>query len=150
MDRVHQINAYFCFVVGTGLNLTLIWLILRKSSAELKLYSRILLQTAVLNLLFLILSAAIVPVITPLTQWIAPTHRQGHSHLQIILIDNGITLQYGVGILTLDADTSQTGSQKWMARLWNFLILTLYCCVLVFNECAVSMQFLFRYYALCL
>jgi hypothetical protein len=62
MERVHQVNAYLCFGLGTGLNGTLVWLIRTKPNTELRVYSRILLQSAAVNLVFLLISAAYEPV----------------------------------------------------------------------------------------
>lgn len=62
MERLHQANAYGCFLVGGSLNLILLWLIVKKSNDELRVYSIILLQSAVINLVYLLLYAVCVPV----------------------------------------------------------------------------------------
>jgi hypothetical protein len=66
MERAHQINAYACFAIGTSLNATLVWLVVSKSDDELRAYSRILLQTVLLNLLYLTIFAAYIPVTAPI------------------------------------------------------------------------------------
>ena len=62
MEQIHHANAYFCFLVGIGLNVTLIWAIIKKSSEELRLYSRILLQIGVLDLYYLVVTFLAEPV----------------------------------------------------------------------------------------
>jgi len=53
MEAFHQINGFACFIVGTGLNALLVWMIKYQSSDELRPYSRILLQVAYMDLLTL-------------------------------------------------------------------------------------------------
>lgn len=56
---------------------------------------------------------------------------------------------YGVGVLSLGYDDSaKSGTIVW-ARWWNFVCGTVFCCVNLFISTAISMQFVFRYYALC-
>lgn len=62
MEQLHRINAYTCLLVGVPLNSALAWLIVRRSNDELRVYSRILLQTAVIDLLFLNIFALYIPV----------------------------------------------------------------------------------------
>jgi hypothetical protein len=72
------------------------------------------------------------------------------TNSQIILTnDSGLTRQYGVGVLSLEADTQGVVAVA-TARWWNFFMIALYEIALLFSQHAVSMQFLFRYYALCL
>lgn len=65
MTNIRLINnliAGFCLLFGGTLNGILIYLILRKTPPTLRVYSKILLQTCVLDLLFLVLTVVAVPV----------------------------------------------------------------------------------------
>lgn len=62
METLVRANGYVVFALGTLLNSTLIWLIVRKSSRELRLYSRILLQVAVIDIADLVLTFLLMPV----------------------------------------------------------------------------------------
>uniref|UniRef100_A0A915EFR9 Vomeronasal type-1 receptor n=1 Tax=Ditylenchus dipsaci TaxID=166011 RepID=A0A915EFR9_9BILA len=58
----HTINCYVCFVLGCFLNCLLIYLIKKKTVNEMKMYSRILLQTCFNNLYNLAISALVQPI----------------------------------------------------------------------------------------
>uniref|UniRef100_A0A914HX94 G protein-coupled receptor n=1 Tax=Globodera rostochiensis TaxID=31243 RepID=A0A914HX94_GLORO len=51
-----------CLLVGVPLNLLLIWLLLRRTSKEMRVYSQILVQTCVVDLLVLVLGELVQPV----------------------------------------------------------------------------------------
>ena len=62
LDTLYKINGPFCLIVGVPANLLLYWLIRRKSTEELKMYSRILLTTCYTDVLSLIFFFAVNPV----------------------------------------------------------------------------------------
>lgn len=78
MDYPHQINNAVCFVVAVFLNSLLLCLIFNRSPAELKQYSRILVQMCLLDLL-------------------AATF--AFLHGPVFLLSNGSVVLYGVGPL---------------------------------------------------
>lgn len=62
MEIFQRVNGYYCFFAGTGLNTVLVWLVRKQSTPELKVYSRILLQTAVVDLVYLTVMFIYMPV----------------------------------------------------------------------------------------
>jgi Serpentine type 7TM GPCR chemoreceptor Srd len=66
MEYFHRFNSYFCFFVGLGLNTVLVWLVRSRSTSELKVYSRLLLQTAVTNFVYLTVTVVYMPVGCPI------------------------------------------------------------------------------------
>lgn len=62
MERAHQINSCFCFLAGVGLNCLLMWLIVKKAHGDWKVCTRILLQVAVIGLLYSVLNFISMPV----------------------------------------------------------------------------------------
>ncbi|KAI1695153.1 serpentine type 7TM GPCR chemoreceptor srd domain-containing protein [Ditylenchus destructor] len=62
VGRVHEINCWLVVTVGTVLNALLIWLVLTKSVKEMKIYSKVLLQTCVIDLLMILLVLLIQPI----------------------------------------------------------------------------------------
>lgn len=59
---VHDLNSAFCLVIGGVLNILLIYLIRRKTSKEMTVYSRILLQTCIIDLYVLTIGYLLQPV----------------------------------------------------------------------------------------
>lgn len=57
LETVAVVNSTTCFFIGSMLNRMLIGLILRHYPTELSIYSRILLQIAVVNILYLTAAA---------------------------------------------------------------------------------------------
>ena len=62
MESLFMANGYTAFILGTALNTTLLWLIVRKSSSELRPYSRILLQVVVVDLATSAFTCLLMPV----------------------------------------------------------------------------------------
>ena len=60
--EIHEICALTSLVFGSAFNIGLVWLILKHTPTELRVYSRILLQTCVTDLLMLVLDAIVQPV----------------------------------------------------------------------------------------
>uniref|UniRef100_A0A915DQ31 G-protein coupled receptors family 1 profile domain-containing protein n=1 Tax=Ditylenchus dipsaci TaxID=166011 RepID=A0A915DQ31_9BILA len=54
--------SWLCFVLGVMLNFLLIWLIIKKTHGEMKAYSKILLQTCVLDLYTLTMAVVVQPI----------------------------------------------------------------------------------------
>ena len=54
-NALHRLNSAVCFALGVPINLFLYWLIMKKTTAALKMYSWILLQTCFTDLLNLVL-----------------------------------------------------------------------------------------------
>lgn len=127
MDTVHRVNNYVSFIVGSTLNATVLWLVAKKSSKELRLYSRILLQTAVVDLVFLATTFLYSPV---------------------ILIGNGRAVMYGVGPLSLEpADASSAAVAA--VRQWNLGAYTIWAYTLFFIQYSIAVPFIHRYFTLC-
>ncbi|KAL3110039.1 hypothetical protein niasHT_015642 [Heterodera trifolii] len=57
-----KLNSLFCLLFGVPLNSLLIWLLLRRTSNEMRAFSQLLVQTCVVDLLVLILAALVLPV----------------------------------------------------------------------------------------
>ena len=61
--EIHESCALTSLVFGSAFNIGLVWLILSHTPTELRVYSRILLQTCVTDLLMLAMNAIVQPVI---------------------------------------------------------------------------------------
>ncbi|KAL3110726.1 hypothetical protein niasHT_011231 [Heterodera trifolii] len=59
IGQIHRWNAFVCLLLGFCFNSVLIWLLLFRSIKEMRSYSRILLQTAVVNLLLSLANALV-------------------------------------------------------------------------------------------
>jgi Serpentine type 7TM GPCR chemoreceptor Srd len=66
IELQHRVNGWVCFLVGVPLNLALLQLIEKESSSELRLYSRLLKQTVVADLFYLLSSFLYMAVRHPL------------------------------------------------------------------------------------
>ncbi|KAL3075236.1 hypothetical protein niasHS_014965 [Heterodera schachtii] len=62
IGQIHRWNAFVCLLLGFCFNSVLIWLLLFRSTKEMRSYSRILLQTAVVDLLLSLANALVQPV----------------------------------------------------------------------------------------
>jgi hypothetical protein len=60
--RLHRLNSLSCTILGTVLNLLLIWLIQKRTVKEMRVYSRILLQTCIADLVFLAVNELTQPI----------------------------------------------------------------------------------------
>jgi len=58
----HHINSLFCLFIGVSLNILLIWLIFKQTPKEKQIYSQILLQTCIADILLLIMGELVQPV----------------------------------------------------------------------------------------
>jgi len=66
LEELNILNGRLCFVLGIPLNALLVWLILRHSSAELRVYRKVLLQAAINDSLFLLATLMVQNVSGPL------------------------------------------------------------------------------------
>jgi hypothetical protein len=62
LNTAAAINATTTFLIGCTLNLAIIWLAFKRSPKALRTYSRVLLQTAVLNIVYLTVVFLYIPV----------------------------------------------------------------------------------------
>uniref|UniRef100_A0A915DRN9 G-protein coupled receptors family 1 profile domain-containing protein n=1 Tax=Ditylenchus dipsaci TaxID=166011 RepID=A0A915DRN9_9BILA len=60
---IYQVNAGVSFISGLVLNFLLFGLFFLKSLKEMKIYSKILLQTAVIDIILLTVNSTVIPVI---------------------------------------------------------------------------------------
>ena len=121
-DLAASINATVSFAIGCTLNSILIWLILKRSSTELRTYSRVLLQIALLSMAYSTISVLFAPVMLATAQ---------------------SSVIYGVGWLARENDGSAE-THVWNANLthvWSYL--------LYLTQFSVIVPFIFRYFALC-
>ncbi|CAK5083057.1 unnamed protein product [Meloidogyne enterolobii] len=58
----HHINSLFCLSIGVSLNILLIWLIFKQTPKEKQIYSQILLQTCIIDILLLIMGELVQPI----------------------------------------------------------------------------------------
>lgn len=65
MPSIHRILGYSSLIVGGLFNVMLFYCIQRKRVREIKIYKVILMQTCIVDLLFLALNATIQPVSVP-------------------------------------------------------------------------------------
>lgn len=124
MDAVHRVNAYVCFCVGICLNSILLWLVAKKSSENLRVYSRVLVQSVIVDTIYLTTSFFYTPV---------------------LLVTDGSLLIYGVGILT--TENSGVGSAG-ASHLWDFALYSAWFSSVHFSQYSVLVPFLFRYFIL--
>lgn len=61
-EQATRSNALVCFGVGMPLNVLLCWAIVKRSPGELRAYRKVLLQTAILDTIFLLVSFLVQPV----------------------------------------------------------------------------------------
>lgn len=126
MESLVRINTTVCFFGGLSLNSLLCYLILWHSTDELRVYARILLQTVILNSLYLCAVYVFAPICVASTAG---------------------AMYYGVGPLVRTSIAG--GVVDAEARTWNIALYAL----CVYTVCAIQFtlgaQFIFRYRALC-
>lgn len=66
MELAHQVNSCLSFAAGVGLNILLIVLIVKKAHGDWKVCTRILLQVAVIGLVYSLLNFVTMPVSHPI------------------------------------------------------------------------------------
>lgn len=122
LDSLILANANVCFLIGVALNLLLIWLILKRSPEELRTYSRVLLQVAAVNLVFLTFTVLVAPV---------------------QLSGNQGAITYGVGWL-MRVNDGGAGT-----RAWNFALAAVWCYLVYVMQFSIAVPFIFRYFVVC-
>ncbi|KAI1706117.1 hypothetical protein DdX_13157 [Ditylenchus destructor] len=65
ISKVHYVNCEICAILGTFFNSLLIWMIVYRSVAEIRPYSRILLQTCDIEIYTIIVMIIAQPAILP-------------------------------------------------------------------------------------
>lgn len=122
LDTAVAVNGTACFLIGCTLNITLIWLTHKRSPDSLRTYSRVLLQSAVLNIAGLTATAFYSPV-------------------QLAGAKGAIT--YGVGWLAKANDGTAS------TRAWNFGVHCAWVYMVGITQYPIVAPFLFRYFAVC-
>lgn len=121
MELLPRANTSVCFFVGVPANALLCYLIARHSPEALRVYGRLLLQTVVVNTLFLCIAYALCPV--------------------IVSTEFGM-MTYCVGPLAREGATGG-------ARVWNSALQFIWIYMVWMSQFTVSTQFIYRYRALC-
>jgi len=142
MESIHRLNGYFCFFIGVGLNTWLVWLVRKRSPVELRPYSRLLLQTAVIDLVYLTITFVYMPV-SCLFRLCHLLLMLQTPLLQIMIISDGAVVVYGVGALALN------GLASPLSNKWNFVCISACYYMLLMSQCSVAVPFLYRYFAVC-
>uniref|UniRef100_A0A915CWM1 G-protein coupled receptors family 1 profile domain-containing protein n=1 Tax=Ditylenchus dipsaci TaxID=166011 RepID=A0A915CWM1_9BILA len=94
---VYKVNAGVSFILGVLLNLIFIWLILKKSAKEMKTYKKVLLQTAVFDMILVSVNSAVIPVIyvesgvTIILQYGFFSYPDNSGNMNIYLMSNAIS-----------------------------------------------------------
>lgn len=120
--QLHLWNTYICFAVGAPANLGLLWLIRHRTSSDLRLYSCVLAQAALLDLFNLLINLFIHP---------------------LNLSRGNDSIQAGIGLALLDPSSSMTN------RWWNFSLLLLWSLSTTTIILSVAQQFYYRYTVVC-
>lgn len=126
MESLVRINTSVCFVLGHSLNALLAYFILKHSTAELRIYARILQQTVVVNSLYLCMVFAFGPICVS-----SPFG----------------SMYYGVGPLARTAMADGVIDES--ARAWNITLYIVWIYTVYAIQFTVGAQFIFRYRALC-
>lgn len=62
-ETFHLLNDIICFLLGYLFNWTLIWLIVNRTPTDMRIYRPILLQSCVIDLIYLAVQLIVQPVI---------------------------------------------------------------------------------------
>ena len=74
-ERMGLVNGWVCMALGLPLNLLLIWVVASQSPKELRVYKKVLISTAVIDLWFLTMCF----LVTPVSQEVKSTHNKDGS-----------------------------------------------------------------------
>ncbi|KAI1706123.1 serpentine type 7TM GPCR chemoreceptor srd domain-containing protein [Ditylenchus destructor] len=69
IGKVHEVNCWLCAILGIFFNSLLIWMIVYRSVAEIRPYSRILLQTCVIDIYTVVTMIVVQPVFVIVSGW---------------------------------------------------------------------------------
>lgn len=120
--QLHLSNALLCFAIGTPANLGLLWLIRHRTGPELRLYSYILAQTALLDVALLLINVLFQP---------------------LFLSRGADSMTGAVGLALLDPSLSIAN------RCWNFSLFLLWLFTTSTMLFSVPVQFYYRYSLMC-
>lgn len=138
-EQAHHVNSAVCLSLGAPLNALAIWLIVRHSPEELRIYRKVLLQTATMDLFFLFLSFLVQPVGNGGKMYGLP--KPNHK-LQIILVVTDQNVLYGLGPV-MRADNPLANAT------WNFVWMYGWLLTLIFVHYSIPLPFVYRYMVLC-
>jgi Serpentine type 7TM GPCR chemoreceptor Srd len=120
MDQLHLINSLVCFAIGSLLNITLLALVYRRvGGKDLRVYSHILAQTAVLDLCSLVVSVTGQP---------------------LYLSRGSVAVTAVVGVLVQEGGEGDEGHRRW-----NYALTMLYTFVTSAAVYSIPVQFYYRY-----
>ncbi|KAI1706121.1 serpentine type 7TM GPCR chemoreceptor srd domain-containing protein [Ditylenchus destructor] len=69
IGKVHEVNCWLCAILGIFFNSLLIWMIVYRSVPEIRPYSRILLQTCVIDIYTIITMIVVQPIFIIVSGW---------------------------------------------------------------------------------
>ena len=94
LEQAVCISALLSLIVGLPLNFLLCWVIIWRSSEELRVYRKVLLQTAVVDTAFLLVSFLVQPA---------------------VIADEGRDFLYGLGaVMRASAPATASTSPRWL------------------------------------
>ncbi|KAF7636308.1 hypothetical protein Mgra_00004295 [Meloidogyne graminicola] len=112
---IYNINSLICLIIGVILNIGVIWLVIKKTPKEMKVYAKIILQTSINDLILLII-----------THFVQP----------IIFVSDGITIVIENGI----ANNWET---PWNIFIYNFwLFISIFVSYFLMLTIAASLEFI--------
>lgn len=123
MDSVHRINSAVCFLAGSALNSLVLCLVVTRTSEELRPYSCVLAQTALVDLASLAVNLLFQPVYLTL---------------------GADAMTGGIGLAVVDPARGGMG-----VRWWNFGWYLVYLFVTSAAVYGTAVPFYYRYRVLC-
>lgn len=121
-NQLHYPNILACFALGIPANIALLWLIRHRTSTELRPYSRILAQTAILDTASLVINLLCQPIYLS----------RGTDYAS-----------YGVGLALCAPGISMA------CRWWNLLLSLTWVFCSALSIYSLSVQFYYRYTVMC-
>lgn len=115
-------HANACFFVGISTNGLLLWLVMKRTPSHLRDYSRILLQTVILNIVYLFSTVC---------------------YSSVTISNAYATTNYGQGWLVRGNDGTP------FTRTRNFVLCAIWLHMVYYTQFAVVVPFIYRYFALC-
>ena len=132
---VHHLNSLLCLLVGLPSNSLLLWLIFRRTSKEKKMYSQILMQSCIMDILLLLLAQLVQPVCPPLAP--PPSNKMPPTSRKVFFVENGVGH---------DLMASQFG---WLPNTANHILFMCWFVAFYFSMVGLCVQFIYRYLVLC-
>lgn len=139
MERLNVANGWLCLCLGLPLNALLIWLVVRRSPEELRVYRKVLLITALIDSFFLLMTVWVQPVSPPPPT--APSTLQHAYILQMVLVDSGVMVFYSVGLYShvVVDNYSHAWNCVWLVAAMNTML---------FVHFSIPVPFIYRYLVL--